>query len=74
MIKKRIDLTFNGMLNDRQHWAWRAEIDQEMFSGSPLMEECVFFHKGSRTLIVADLVENFSGHDFNYWQRAVAKG
>ncbi len=38
------------------------------------MEECVFYHSGSSTLIVTDLVENFSGQDFNYWQRVVAKG
>jgi hypothetical protein len=37
------------------------------------MEECVFFHKQSHTLIVTDLVENFSGREFNYWQRVVAK-
>ncbi len=33
-----------------------------------------FFHKSSGVLIVTDLVENFSGNDFNYWQRVVAKG
>ncbi len=38
------------------------------------MEECVFYHRLSKTLIVTDLVENFSGQDFNYWQRFVAKG
>ena len=38
------------------------------------MEECVFYHKGSSTLIVTDLVENFPGQDFNYWQRVIAKG
>ncbi|KXF83257.1 DUF4336 domain-containing protein [Enterovibrio coralii] len=74
VIKKRRDLVFTGSLNDSHNWAWGSDIDQELFSGSPLMEECVFFHKGSRTLIVADLVENFSGKEFNYWQRVVAKG
>lgn len=38
------------------------------------MEECVFYHRRSKTLIVTDLVENFSGQNFNYWQRFVAKG
>ncbi len=74
VIKKRSDISFHGSLNNQQAWAWRAEIEQELFSGSPLMEECVFFHKNSATLIVTDLVENFSGRDFNYWQRLVAKG
>ncbi|NIY92934.1 DUF4336 domain-containing protein [Vibrio diazotrophicus] len=74
VIKKRSDIHFHGSLNSRQRWAWQEDIDQELFSGSPLMEECVFYHKVSGTLIVTDLVENFSGHDFNYWQRVVARG
>ena len=74
VIKKRDDLVFTGSLNDELNWPWAGDIDQELFSGSPLMEECVFFHKGSETLIVTDLVENFSGKSFNYWQKGVAKG
>ncbi len=74
VIKKRGDITFDGSLNSQQSWAWEDDIEQELFSGSPLMEECVFFHKASGTLIVTDLVENFSGHSFNYWQRLAAKG
>ena len=38
------------------------------------MQECVFYHKVSGTLIVTDLIENFSGQNFNNWQRVVAKG
>ena len=74
VIKKRNDITFDASFNEQQDWPWRADIEQEMFTGSPLMEECVFYHKGSNTLIVTDLVENFSGRNFNYWQRVVAKG
>ncbi len=74
LIKKRDDISFHGSLNHQYSWTWNVDIEQELFSGSPLMEECVFFHKPSATLIVADLVENFSGQDFNYWQRLVAKG
>ncbi|KHD23304.1 hypothetical protein NM09_18875 [Vibrio caribbeanicus] len=74
VIKKRSDLTFEGSLNSSTEALWAGEIEQELFSGSPVMEECVFFHVTSRTLIVTDLVENFSGEDFNYWQRLVARG
>jgi len=73
VIKKRSDLSFNDSLNNHQSWGWHSDIEQELFSGSPLMEECVFYHKGSRTLIVTDLIENFSGQDFNYWQKLIAK-
>lgn len=74
VIKKRNDITFDASFNEQQDWPWRADIEQEMFTGSSLMEECVFFHRASGSLIVTDLVENFSGKDFNYCQRVVAKG
>ncbi|EJX1243342.1 DUF4336 domain-containing protein [Vibrio alginolyticus] len=73
VIKKCRDIHFHASLNQGGN-AWNSEIEQELFSGSPLMEECVFYHRLSKTLIVTDLVENFSGQDFNYWQRFVAKG
>ncbi|QIA64951.1 DUF4336 domain-containing protein [Vibrio astriarenae] len=73
VIKKRKDLTFSETLNQSQNWPWSDDIDQELFSGSPLMEECVFYHKESKVLIVTDLIENFSGQDFTYWQKLVAK-
>ncbi|MDG2882033.1 hypothetical protein P7M59_29525, partial [Vibrio parahaemolyticus] len=67
------DIHFHASLNQGGS-AWNSEVEQELCSGSPLMEECVFYHRLSKTLIVTDLVENFSGQDFNYWQRVVAKG
>ena len=38
---------------------WSAEVDQLLFSGSNRLEEVVFFHKKSATLILTDLIENF---------------
>ncbi len=73
IIKKRTDLSFTKSLNMEQHWTWQNDIEQLMFIGSPFMQECVFFHKSSQTLIVADLVENFSGKNFNRWQKVLAK-
>ncbi|WP_027854170.1 DUF4336 domain-containing protein [Marinobacterium litorale] len=73
VIKKRNDIRFHASLNSDQDWGWNADIESEVFTGSPLMEEGVFYHPRSGTLIVTDLVENFSGHEFSYWQRWVAK-
>ncbi len=73
VIKKRADLSFTKSLNIKQDWAWQNDIEQLMFIGSPLMQECVFFHKSSQTLIVTDLIENFSGKNFNRWQKILAK-
>jgi hypothetical protein len=52
---------------------WRDEIDQLTFAGSAIMEELVFFHRASRTLLVADLIENLDPAPLNGWQRALAR-
>lgn len=52
---------------------WGEEIDQTIFKGSPVMQEVVFFHHSSKTLILTDLIENFKPVSFNWWQRSLAK-
>ncbi|HVU80377.1 MAG TPA: DUF4336 domain-containing protein, partial [Rhodanobacteraceae bacterium] len=39
--------------------AWADDIDQLRFRGSRVLEEFVFFHRSSATLVLADLIENF---------------
>nr|WP_086939985.1 DUF4336 domain-containing protein [Thaumasiovibrio occultus] len=73
VIKKRKDLRFDASLNQAQEWPWQKEIDQLLFTGSFAMEEAIFFHRGSSTLIVTDLIENVSGDTFKPWQKYVAK-
>jgi len=50
---------FDRDLTDTTDKAWSNNIDQLIVRGSRLLEEVVFFHKSSRTLILADLIENF---------------
>jgi hypothetical protein len=57
--EKRRDLRFDGVLGDRPELEWAADLDQTVVRGSRVMEEVVFFHAASRTLIVADLCEHF---------------
>jgi hypothetical protein len=38
---------------------WDGRIDQEIFQGGRFIREVTFFHRASRTLILADLIENF---------------
>ncbi|MBY4678978.1 DUF4336 domain-containing protein [Marinobacterium arenosum] len=71
--KKRQDLKFDGLLTSADDYPWNDEIGQLLFTGSPAMEECVFFHRPTRTLIVTDLVENFAPQAFKQWQRVIAK-
>ena len=54
-----IEVVFDAELGDRPDPAWREEVGQIFFRGSRFMEEVVFFHRASRTVILADLIENF---------------
>ena len=58
-VRRRSSVAFDRDLDDRPPPDWKACIDQRIARGSWAMEEVVFFHKPSRTLILADLIENF---------------
>lgn len=61
-IEKRSDLCFREALEDSPPPAWRPDIDQAWFRGSFAMDEIVFLHRPSATVIVADLIQTFSDH------------
>jgi len=71
--KKRPDINFSRVLGIQPENEWAEEIDQTIFKGSPAMEEVVFFHRNSKTLILTDLIENFKPESFNWWQRILAR-
>lgn len=54
-----IAVRFDDDLQDEPPAAWRDDLDQLVFKGSRYLEEVVFFHRESRTLVLADLIENF---------------
>lgn len=54
-----IATAFDRALTDASPSDWSDEIDQLIFKGSRALEEVVFYHKKSRTLILTDLIENF---------------
>ena len=54
-----VEVSFDADLGDGPDPAWREDFDQLIFRGSRYMEEVVFFHRRTRTLILADLIENF---------------
>jgi hypothetical protein len=56
---QHIPTTFHADLSDEPPAAWATEIDQLIFRGSRFMDEVVFFHRQSQTLILTDLIENF---------------
>jgi hypothetical protein len=55
---KRRDLAFFGMLGDEPMPEWRGAIEQRLFRGAPALNETVFFHLASRTLLLTDLAFN----------------
>lgn len=73
LIKKRSDISFDGTLTQDLETPWQKDLLNLLFTGSSEMEEFVFFHKSSKTLIVADLIENFSPGVFGPIRRSVAK-
>lgn len=54
-----IAVSFDQALGEEPPDAWREEIDQLIFEGSRIVEEVVFFHRASGTLLLTDLIENF---------------
>lgn len=54
------------IINDEAPAVWHAEVEQHIIKGLPRVNEAVFFHKNSRTLIVTDLVFNMSATDSMY--------
>lgn len=59
-IRKRRDLVFSPPLEDTPPPVWGGDIDQAWFRGSFAMDELMFLHRPSATVIVADLIQAFS--------------
>lgn len=50
-------LPLTGILEDEPPQAWKNEFDQLAFKGNPFIEEILFFHRQSRTVILDDLIQ-----------------
>lgn len=55
---KRADIPFAAVLDDEPPAQWAGQLDQHVFRGTPIMNEVVFFHTASRTLLLTDLAFN----------------
>ncbi len=55
---RRRDLAFDGLLGGSPDPRWREAIGHAAFIGNRAIEEIVFLHRASRTLIVGDLIWN----------------
>lgn len=57
--QQSISVVFHADLAEAAPSDWSATIDQHIFRGSRYIDEVVFSHRPSKTLIVTDLIENF---------------
>lgn len=68
LAKRRRDLHFTGELGDAPESRWAEDIDQVIFRGSFAMEEVVFFHRASRTVIICDLIQRHDEAKMHGWK------
>jgi hypothetical protein len=77
--RKRPDLQFDGILGDTAPADWAGEIDQVLVRGTRIMREVAMYHRASRTLILVDLIENFTdrtphlGGTLKFWFKYVMR-
>jgi hypothetical protein len=67
LADKRKDVRFDATLGDEDP-PWAATVDTLHLRGNPWIEEVVFLHRPSQTLIVTDLVFNIT-EVANVWTR-----
>lgn len=63
LSSKRKDLTFTSILGDEADPDWQGQIEHHLFGGTPFLNEIVFYHPATHTLIFTDLVFNVSRQD-----------
>ncbi|BFI97536.1 MAG: DUF4336 domain-containing protein [Rhodanobacter sp.] len=70
---QKIQVDFDADLGDAPEPAWAADLDQLHFRGSRAIEEVVFLHRASATLILTDLIENFEAARLGMAMRWIAR-
>ena len=63
---KRKDLRFDAILRQAAPTEWASEIDQTIFQAFPPLNEVVFFHRSSRTIVFTDLLINVQNSESSY--------
>jgi hypothetical protein len=59
LAARKKDVRFDATLSDVPPPSWSGVLEQHHVRGMPGMNEVVFFHPASRSLIIADLAFNF---------------
>jgi hypothetical protein len=67
LASKRKDLSFHGELASGIS-EWSSDLDEQLVEGAPLMNEVLFFHRASRSLVVTDVAFNIPSAE-HWWTR-----
>jgi hypothetical protein len=70
---KKGPLPFTGILGDLAPEGWADDLSQLAFKGNPLIEEVLFFHKPSRTVILDDLIQIHPRVEGKHFRNALFK-
>lgn len=73
VAQQKIEVSFNADLDNKPPLHWVEDLDQLIFRGSRFMDEVVFFHRKSATLILTDLIENFELDKVGKWLGCLMK-
>jgi hypothetical protein len=63
LAKKKPDLPLDHTLGEAPPESWGGELDMLQTEGHPALNEVVFYHRPSRTLILTDWVFNVGSHE-----------
>jgi hypothetical protein len=58
--RKHLAIRYDGILRDTPPADWAGELDQIVVRGTRIMREVAMFHRASNTLLLVDLIENFT--------------
>jgi hypothetical protein len=70
---QNVDVRFDRDLGDAPPDDWRDDLDQLIFEGSRVLREVEFLHRASRTLVIADLIENFEPQKLTFFERTLMR-
>ncbi len=71
--RKRQDIAFDGDLDDGAAPVWAGDLEQVVIPGNLITTEVVFFHVASRTVLFADLLQQFAPGSLSGWRALVAR-
>ena len=71
--KRHPNIKGNAVFGSDTPNTWKSEIDFHVFEGSSFLDEVVFFHKASQSLLVTDLIQKHDPKKQSWFWWAVKK-